>query len=72
MLEVSEAGAGLAQLTKADLHSELAAGELVEIILSDVEPHMLAIWALFPTKRYLTCRVTFFLDALKSSLKILM
>lgn len=67
-----KAGAGLAQLTKADVHSELAAGELVEITLIDAEPHMLAIWALFPTKRYLPSRVTVFLDALKSSLKDLM
>ena len=67
-----KAGAGLAQLTKADIHSELATGELVEITLSDAESHMLAIWALFPTKRYLSCRVTVFLDALKSSLKGLM
>ena len=67
-----KAGAGLAQLTKADIHSELATGELVEITLSDAESHMLAIWALFPTKRYLPCRVTVFLDALKSSLKGLM
>ena len=67
-----KAGAGLAQLTKADIHSELATGELVEITLSDAESHMLAIWALFPTKRYLPSRVTVFLDALKSSLKRLM
>lgn len=67
-----KAGAGLAQLTKADIHSELATGELVEITLSDAECHMLVIWALFPTKRYLPCRVTVFLDALKSSLKRLM
>lgn len=57
---------------KADIHSELATGELVEISLSDADCHMLAIWALFPTKRYLPCRVTVFLDALKSSLKRLM
>ena len=67
-----KAGAGLAQLTKADIHSELATGELVEISLSDADCHMLAIWALFPTKCYLPCRVTVFLDALKSSLKRLM
>ncbi|AST71480.1 LysR family transcriptional regulator [Kosakonia cowanii] len=67
-----KAGAGLAQLTKADVYAELAAGELVEITLIDAEPHMLAIWALFPTKRYLPSRVTVFLDALKSSLKDLM
>ncbi|WP_336292041.1 LysR family transcriptional regulator [Cronobacter dublinensis] len=66
-----KAGAGIAQLTKADVHSELAAGELIEIHLSDAEPHMLAIWALLPTKRYLPYRVTLFLDALKSSLKSL-
>lgn len=62
------AGAGLAQLTKADVQSELDDGELVEINLNDAEPHMLAIWALFPTKRYLPCRVSVFLDALKKAL----
>lgn len=69
---ICKAGAGIAQLTKADIQTELASGELVEINLLDAQPHMLAIWALFPTKRYLPCRVTVFLDALKSSLKNLM
>lgn len=63
-----KAGAGLAQLTKADVQSELASGKLVEIHLKDADPHMLAIWALFPTKRYLPCRVTVFLEALRAAL----
>lgn len=63
-----KAGAGIAQLTKVDVEQELAKGELIEIPLKDAEPHMLAIWALLPTKRYLPCRVTLFLEALKVSL----
>lgn len=60
-----KAGSGLAQLTEWDIRKELDSGELVEISLSDVNPQMLAVWALFPTTRHLPARVSVFLEALK-------
>lgn len=62
------AGMGLAQLTAWDVRDELHRGELVAITLEDVSPQKLAIWALFPSHRYLPTRVTLFLDALQRSM----
>lgn len=60
-----KSGAGLAQLTEWDVREELRSGELVSLQLEDVSPQNLAVWAVFPTTKYLPVRVTVFLDALK-------
>ncbi len=63
------AGCGIAQLSEWDVREELAAGELVALELSDAQPQMLGVWALFPTTRHLPQRVTVFLDALKQAMQ---
>ena len=61
-----KSGAGLAQLTEWDVREELRSGELVSLQLEDVSPQNLgAVWAVFPTTKYLPVRVTVFLEALK-------
>jgi DNA-binding transcriptional LysR family regulator len=61
-------GLGIVQLTRWDVLQELNEGSLVEIILADVRPQALSIWAVLPTTRYLPLRVTTFIDTLKASL----
>ncbi|RPE03237.1 LysR family transcriptional regulator [Candidatus Pantoea deserta] len=63
------AGVGIAQLTLLDVRDELRRGELVEITLSDVGRHPLAVWALLPTRQYIPWRTTVLLNALKRALQ---
>ena len=44
------AGVGIAMLTFWDVHKQIASGELQRIVLSDVEPLEVGIWAVFPTQ----------------------
>ncbi|WP_442800935.1 LysR family transcriptional regulator [Serratia rubidaea] len=64
-----KAGLGLAQLTHWDIREELRRGELVALELQDVQPQALAVWALFPSHRYLPLRVGVFLDALMKAMR---
>jgi DNA-binding transcriptional LysR family regulator len=66
--ELCVQGLGIVQLTRWDVLQELNEGSLVEIILADVRPQALSIWAVLPTTRYLPLRVTTFIDTLKASL----
>ncbi len=66
--ELCVQGLGLVQLTRWDVLKELNDGTLVEIVLADVRPQSLSIWAVLPTTRFLPLRVTTFIDTLKSSL----
>jgi DNA-binding transcriptional LysR family regulator len=61
-------GMGIAQLTRSDVAEELARNSLVEIVLEDVQPQQLAVWAVLPTTRYLPLRARLFIEALKTSL----
>lgn len=67
--EMGKAGMGLMQLTEWDIKEELASGELVSITLSDAQPAMLAVWAVFPTHHHLPARVNVFLHKLKTAMQ---
>jgi DNA-binding transcriptional LysR family regulator len=59
------AGVGIAMLTFWDVHKQIARGELQRIVLSDVEPLEVGIWAVFPTRTQMPARVRAFIDALR-------
>jgi DNA-binding transcriptional LysR family regulator len=62
------AGVGICLLTYWDLHEQLERGELQRIVLSDVEPLEVGIWAVFPTRAHMPGRVRAFIDALRRRL----
>ncbi|WP_312670208.1 LysR family transcriptional regulator [Pseudescherichia sp.] len=66
--ELCVQGLGIAQLTRWDVTKEIQQGDLIELVLADVEPQALSVWALLPSTRYLPLRVSTFIDKLKSSL----
>jgi len=59
------AGVGIAMLTFWDVHKQIAHGDLQRIVLSDVEPLAVGIWAVFPTRAHMPARVRAFIDALR-------
>lgn len=59
------AGVGIAMLTYWDVHEQVARGELQRIVLADVEPREVGIWAVFPTRARMPARVRAFIDALR-------
>ncbi len=62
------AGVGIAMLTYWDVHEQIARGELQRIVLADVEPLEVGIWAVFPTRMHMPGRVRAFIDALRQRL----
>ena len=62
------AGVGIAMLTYWDVHEQVARGELQRIVLADVEPREVGIWAVFPTRAHMPARVRAFIDALRHRL----
>ena len=59
------AGVGIAMLTYWDVHEQIARGELQRIVLADVEPLAVGIWAVFPTRTQMPARVRAFIDLLR-------
>lgn len=59
------AGVGIAMLTYWDVHEQIAGGALHRIVLADVEPLEVGIWAVFPTRTQIPARVRAFIDALR-------
>lgn len=59
------AGVGIAMLTYWDVHEQIARGELQRIVLADVEPLEVGIWAVFSTRTQMPARVRAFIDALR-------
>ncbi|WP_158670714.1 LysR family transcriptional regulator [Bradyrhizobium guangdongense] len=62
------AGVGIAYLTYWDVNRLVARGELQRIILGDVTPLEIGIWAVFPTRTLMPARVRAFIDALRERL----
>lgn len=62
------AGVGIAMMTYWDVHEQLEREELKRIVLADVEPGELGIWAVFPSRRHMPARVRAFIDALQERL----
>lgn len=61
-------GAGIAMLTYWDVHEQIRRGELQHIVLADVQPLAIGIWAVVPTRTQMPARVRAFIDALGSRL----
>lgn len=62
------AGVGIAMLTYWDVHKQVEREELKRIILADVKPLEIGIWAVFPTRTQMPARVRAFIDALRERL----
>ncbi|WFU74870.1 LysR family transcriptional regulator [Bradyrhizobium sp. CB2312] len=62
------AGVGIAYLTYWDVHKLVERGELQRIVLADVKPLEIGIWAVFPTRTQMPARVRAFIDALRERL----
>lgn len=62
------AGVGIAMLTYWDVHEQIERGELRRIVLADVEPLEIGIWAVFATRTQMPARVRAFIDALRDRL----
>jgi DNA-binding transcriptional LysR family regulator len=62
------AGVGIAMMTYWDVHKLIEREELQRIVLSDVEPVEIGIWAVFPTRSHVPARVRVFIDALRERL----
>ncbi len=63
------AGAGIAMLTYWDVHQQIARGELQRIVLADVEPLEVGVWALFPSRHQMPARTRAFIDALRNRMQ---
>jgi DNA-binding transcriptional LysR family regulator len=61
-------GLGIALLSEWMAKEGLASGALAEVRLTDAAPEMLAIWAIYPTRRMVPAKVRLFIDALSSAL----
>jgi len=62
------AGVGVAMLTYWDVHEQIERGQLQRIVLADVEPLEVGIWAVFPTRTQMPTRVRAFIEALREGL----
>jgi LysR substrate binding domain len=62
------AGVGIAMLTYWDVHRQIERGDLQRIVLVDVKPLEIGIWAVFPTRTQMPARVRAFIDALRRRL----
>lgn len=62
------AGVGIAMLTYWDVHEQIERGELQRIVLTDVRPLEVGIWAVFPTRAHMPARVRGFIDTLRARL----
>lgn len=63
------AGVGIAMLTYWDVHKLVESKELKRIVLSDVKPLEIGIWAVFPTRTQMPTRVKTFIEMLKKRLQ---
>lgn len=61
-------GAGIALLAWWNVHDDVRQGQLARIPLADAEPVARAIWAVYPTTRYVLPKVGAFLTALEDAL----
>jgi DNA-binding transcriptional LysR family regulator len=52
-------------LTYWDVHKQIARGELQRIVLADVEPLEVGIWAVLPMRTHMPARVRAFIGALR-------
>jgi len=52
-------------LTYWDVHEQIERGELKRIVLADVRPLEVGIWAVFPTRAHMPARVRAFIDTLR-------
>jgi DNA-binding transcriptional LysR family regulator len=64
------ASVGIAMLTYWDVHEQIERGELKRIVLADVKPLEVGIWAVFPTRTQMPARVRGFIDALRERLLV--
>jgi DNA-binding transcriptional LysR family regulator len=62
------AGVGIAMMTYWDVYKLIECEELKRIVLTDVEPVEIGIWAVFPTRTHMPLRVRSFVDALRAHL----
>ena len=62
------AGVGIAMLTYWDVHKQIECGELKRVVLTDVQPLEIRVWAVFPTRTQMPARVRAFIDALRERL----
>lgn len=62
------AGVGIAMMTYWDVHKSIEHEELKRIVLTDVQPVEIGIWAVFPTRTHMPVRVRAFIDALRDRL----
>jgi len=62
------AGVGIAMLTYWDVREHIERGELKRIVLRDVKPLEVGIWAVFPTRVHMPTRVRAFIDTLRARL----
>jgi DNA-binding transcriptional LysR family regulator len=61
-------GVGIAMLTYWDVHEQIERAELKRIVLTDVKPLEVGIWAVYPTRTHMPARVRAFIDALRDRL----
>lgn len=61
-------GVGIAMMTYWDVHEQIARDELRRIVLNDVKPLEIGIWAVIPTRSQMPARVRAFIDALRDRL----
>src|ERR1700722_333358 len=59
------AGVGIAMLTYWDVHKQIERGDLKRIVLADVKPLEVGIWAVSATRTHMRARVRAFIDALR-------
>jgi DNA-binding transcriptional LysR family regulator len=52
------------------VHEQIERGELKRIVLADVKPLEVGIWAVFPTRTQMPARVRRFIDALRERLLV--
>ncbi|MBW4022615.1 MAG: LysR family transcriptional regulator [Proteobacteria bacterium] len=62
------AGVGIAMLTYWDVNKQIEGGELRRIVLDDIKPLEVGIWAVVPTRTQMPARVRAFIDALRGRL----
>jgi len=62
------AGVGIALLTYWDVHKQIKRGDLQRVVLADVKPLEVGIWAVFPTRTHMPARVRAFIAALRERL----